>query len=123
MEGALGLIEVIGLVTAVTALDAACKNADVVLAGCQKVIGVERAISVTVQIVGQVAAVKSAVDAGVTAAEKVGKVVSSHVIPRPHEEIDKLISNINKELEQKKKQMEQKIIEAIKNNIKNKEEN
>ncbi len=101
MKGALGLIEVIGMATAVTALDAACKNAEVVLVGCEKVIGAGKAISVTIEIVGQVAAVKSAVAAGVEAAGKVGQVLSSHVIPRPHEELDKLIVQFNAAYEKK----------------------
>lgn len=104
MNSALGLIEVLGMATAVTALDAACKNADVVLVGCEKIIGTSKSISVTIQIAGQVAAVKSAVEAGAAAAEKVGKVVSAHVIPRPHEELDKLLECFNKDLNKKKEE-------------------
>jgi microcompartment protein CcmL/EutN len=68
MKGALGLIEVLGMTAAVTALDAACKNADVVLVGCEKIIGTGKSISITIQLAGQVAAVKSAVEAGAAAA-------------------------------------------------------
>lgn len=106
MKGALGLIEVIGMATAVTALDAACKNAEVTLVGCEKVIGAGKAISVTIEIAGQVAAVKSAVDTGVEAASKVGKVLSAHVIPRPHEELDKLIIQFNEAYEKKRETRE-----------------
>lgn len=101
MKGALGLIEVIGMATAVTALDAACKNAEVALVGCEKVIGAGKAISVTIEIAGGVAAVRSAVDAGVEAANKVGKVLSAHVIPRPHEELDKLAAQFGEAYERK----------------------
>ncbi|MFZ5354824.1 MAG: BMC domain-containing protein [Bacillota bacterium] len=101
MNGALGLIEVIGMATAVSALDAACKNADVKLVGCNKVIGAGKSISVTIQIAGQVAAVRSAVDAGVEAANKVGKVLAHHVMPRPHEELEKLIFGFNAAVQKK----------------------
>ena len=102
MRSALGLIESIGLTTAITALDAASKAADVRLAGFDKVIGVSKKVSVTIQIAGEVAAVNAAVEAGVAAAERVGEVVASHVIPRPHEEVDKLLKEFEKNLEQKK---------------------
>ena len=98
--GALGLIEVVGMITAVAALDAACKNADVKLAGCEKVIGVDKAISITIEIVGQVAAVQSSVEAGVIAAKKVGKVIATHVIPRPHEDLDRIIMEFDKKYEE-----------------------
>ena len=101
MKHALGLIEVIGMAAAVSALDAACKNAAVTLVGCQKIIGAGKSLSVTLHIAGTVADVRSAVDAGVAAAEKVGRVLASHVIPRPHEELGKLIEQFNKEYNQK----------------------
>lgn len=108
MKGAaLGLIEAIGLGSAITALDGACKAADVTLVGYEKVIGAGKSISVTVQIVGEVAAVQAAVDAGVTAAERVGKVLSYRVIPRPHEEIDELIKRFNKNLKQQEEKAEE----------------
>lgn len=110
MKSALGLIEVVGLTAAVTALDAASKAADVKLVGVEKVIGVDKLVSVTINIAGEVAAVKAAVEAGVSAGNKVGKVVSGHVIPRPHEEVDKLISAFENNLKTKKesKKTEQK---------------
>lgn len=89
--GALGLMETIGLTAAAAALDAALKAADVKCVGVEKVIGVDKTISVTVSITGDVASVQAAVDAGVNAANAVGKVYSSRVIPRPHSDVDKLI--------------------------------
>lgn len=130
MRAALGLIETIGLTTAITALDAASKAADVTLIGYDKVIGVGKAVSVTVHIAGEVAAVKAAVDAGVSAGNRVGTVVSGHVIPRPHEEVDRLIAEFEKNLkdknevsktEQKKDDKKQKKVNT--EEIKNKEEN
>lgn len=109
MRAALGLIESIGLTTAITALDAASKAADVRLAGFDKVIGVSKKVSVTIQIAGEVAAVRAAVDAGVEAAERVGEVVSSHVIPRPHEEVDKLLKEFEKNLREKQENKENNI--------------
>lgn len=101
MRSALGVIEVIGLGAAITALDAACKAADVTLVGYDKVIGVNKAISVVVNVAGEVAAVKAAVDAGVAAAGRVGTVVSSNVLARPHEELDMLINEFSKNLKKK----------------------
>lgn len=108
MDKALGLIEAQGLTTAVTALDAASKAADITLIGIEKVIGVSKGVGVTINIAGEVAAVKAAVEAGVLAGNKVGIIISSHVIPRPHEEIDKLIEKFSKNLKAK----EEKKIEA-----------
>lgn len=117
MRSALGLIESIGLTTAITALDAASKAADVRLAGFDKVIGVSKKVSVTIQIAGEVAAVRAAVDAGVAAAERVGEVVASHVIPRPHEEVDKLLKEFEKNLELKREKRDN---ESSKENKENK---
>lgn len=80
---ALGMIETRGLAAAVEALDAMLKTADVTFAG-QKRVG---SGLVNVVIEGDVAAVKSAIDAGAEAAQRVGELLSVHVIPRP---IDKL---------------------------------
>lgn len=95
---ALGLIEAIGLTTAATALDAALKAADVTCVAVEKVIGVEKMISVTVQIVGEVAAVTAAVEAGVMAGEKIGKISAHHVLPRPHEEVEKILEKFHKHI-------------------------
>jgi ethanolamine utilization protein EutM len=113
LRAALGIIETIGFTAAVTALDAATKAADVTFVGYDKAIGVEKAISVLITFAGEVAAVKAAVEAGTTAANRVGRVVSSHVIPRPHEEVDRLIEEFTKNLEKKRKS---KQVEVAKSN-------
>jgi len=117
VKAALGLIEAIGLTTAITALDAASKAADIKLVGYEKVIGAGKAVSVTIQIAGDVAAVKASVDAGVAAANKIGQVLSYHVIPRPHEEVDLLIKAFEKNLKSK----DQKSLEGMEENKKNKD--
>lgn len=80
---ALGMIETKGLVCLIEAADAALKAANVKMVGWEKV----GSGLVTVFLVGDVAAVKAAVDAGASAAGKIGEVVSVQVIPRPHEEL------------------------------------
>jgi len=87
MQQALGLIETRGLVAAIEAADAMVKAAKVRFLGRQKV----KAGLVAVMVSGDVGAVKAAVDAGTAAGKRVGEVVSSHVIPRPHEDIDFII--------------------------------
>ncbi|AFN75131.1 microcompartments protein [Melioribacter roseus P3M-2] len=87
MQLALGLIETRGLVAAIEAADAMLKAANVKLLRKEKV----KAGLVTVEIIGEVAAVKAAVDAGAAAAQRVGELVSVHVIPRPDEQIDILL--------------------------------
>jgi ethanolamine utilization protein EutM len=87
MRQALGLIETRGLVAAIEAADAMVKAAKVRFLGRQKV----KAGLVAVMVSGDVGAVKAAVDAGTAAGKLVGEVVSSHVIPRPHEDIDFII--------------------------------
>lgn len=106
MRAALGMIESIGLTTAMSALDAACKAADVKLVGFDKVIGVDKAVSIVIHIGGEVAAVRAAVDAGVEAADRVGQVAASHVIPRPHEEIDKLMKAFEENIKANKESKE-----------------
>ncbi|MDW7672478.1 MAG: BMC domain-containing protein [Bacillota bacterium] len=101
MKSAVGMIEAIGLTAAITALDAACKTADVTLIGFEKVIGAGKAVTVTVHITGEVAAVQAGVDAGVAAALKTGSILAYHVIPRPHEEVQKLIESFQKKKHQK----------------------
>jgi ethanolamine utilization protein EutM len=90
-QQALGMIETVGYTTAVSAADAALKAANVTVAGVERVIGVGGALGVTIHLVGDVAAVTSAVQAGREEAEKVGRVLSSHVIPRTHMEVDEKI--------------------------------
>lgn len=87
MELALGLIETEGLIGAIEAADAMVKAADVKIVSKEK----STAALVTIKIVGDVAAVKAAVEAGAAAAQRVGKLISAHVIPRPHSEIDSII--------------------------------
>jgi microcompartment protein CcmL/EutN len=81
---ALGLIECRGLVAMIEAADAAVKSANVTLVGWEKI----DAGLVTAIVRGEVGAVKAAVDAGAAAGRRVGEVLSTHVIPRPHEEVD-----------------------------------
>ena len=83
-QQALGLVETKGLVGAIEAADAGLKAANV------SFLGNERADAglVTVMFGGEVAAVRAAVDAGSAAAERVGELVGSHVIPRPHQSLD-----------------------------------
>lgn len=85
---ALGFIETYGLVSVLEAADAMCKAADVELVGYENV--ASGLISVVIR--GDVAAVKSAVEAGVKEAGKVGKIYSSNVIARPHADIEKIIA-------------------------------
>jgi ethanolamine utilization protein EutM len=84
---ALGMIETKGLITLIEAADAALKAANVQMVGWEKI----GSGLVTVFLVGDVAAVKAAVDAGAAAASKVGEVVSVQVIPRPHEELSSVL--------------------------------
>ncbi len=84
---ALGMIETRGLVGAIEAADAMVKAAKVTLLGKEKIGGGY----VTVMVRGDVGAVKAATDAGAAAAEKVGELVSVHVIPRPHAEVEMIL--------------------------------
>lgn len=87
MATALGMIETRGFVGMVEAADAMVKAAKVQLVGYEKIGGAY----VTAIVRGDVAAVKAATDAGALAAEKVGELISVHVIPRPHENIDEVL--------------------------------
>ena len=80
---ALGMVETKGLVGAIEAADAMVKAANVLLVGKEQVGGG----LVTVMVRGDVGAVKAATDAGASAAEKVGELISVHVIPLPHSEV------------------------------------
>jgi ethanolamine utilization protein EutM len=84
---ALGMIETKGLIGAIEAADAMVKTADVVLVG-KEYIG---AGYVTVMVRGDVGAVNAATTAGAAAARRVGELVSVHVIPRPHTEVEKIL--------------------------------
>ena len=87
MPEALGLVECRGLVAMIEAADAMVKAANVRLVGWEKI----DAGLVTAIVRGEVGAVKAAVDAGAAAGRRVGEVLSTHVIPRPHSNIDDAI--------------------------------
>jgi len=85
---ALGMIETRGLVAAIEAADAMVKAANVTLQ-CKEQVG---GGLVSVMVRGDVGAVKAAVDAGAAAAERVGELISVHVIPRPHGDVERILS-------------------------------
>ena len=87
---ALGMIETKGLVGSVEEADAMVKAANVRLIGKVQVGGG----LVTVMVRGDVGAVKAAVDAGAAAASRVGELISTHVIPRPHEDVEKILPTL-----------------------------
>jgi ethanolamine utilization protein EutM len=91
LSGALGLVETLGLAAGVEAADSMVKAANVTIVARQQVGGGMVAILVE----GDVGAVKAAVEAGTVAASKVGKVLSSHVIPRPHEDVASVLRRKN----------------------------
>jgi ethanolamine utilization protein EutM len=84
---ALGMVETRGFVGSVEAADAMAKAANVQVIG-QVQIG---AAYITIMCRGDVGAVRAAVDSGAAAAKRVGQLVSSHVIPRPHDEVEKVL--------------------------------
>ena len=86
-----GYVETRGLVTAIEAADAALKAANVTLVGKELVGGG----LVTVMVRGDVGAVKAATDAGAAAADRVGELISVHVIPRPHSEVELILPKSN----------------------------
>ena len=88
----LGMIETKGLIGAIEAADAMVKSANVTLVGKEQVGGG----LVTVMVRGDVGAVKAATDAGAAAAEKVGELISVHVIARPHTEVDAILPKSNR---------------------------
>lgn len=87
---ALGMIETKGLVGSIEAADAMVKAANVYLVGKEHVGGG----LVTVMVRGDVGAVKAATDAGAAAAQRVGELISVHVIPRPHVEVESIIPSV-----------------------------
>ena len=87
---ALGMIETRGLIGSIEAADAMVKAADVTLIGKVHVGGG----LVTVMVRGEVGAVKAAVDAGAAAAQRVGNLISQHVIPRPHNEVEGILPHL-----------------------------
>ncbi|MDX2322253.1 MAG: ethanolamine utilization microcompartment protein EutM [Moritella sp.] len=89
---ALGMVETKGLIAAIEAADAMVKAANVELVGREQV----GSGLVTVMVRGDVGAVKAATDAGAVAAANVGELVSVHVIPRPHNEVENVLPNSSK---------------------------
>ncbi|MBI2951387.1 ethanolamine utilization microcompartment protein EutM [bacterium] len=87
MGEALGMIETKGLVALIEASDAMVKAANVKLVGWEKI----GAAYVTALVRGDVAAVKAATDAGAAAAQKIGELISVHVIPRPHSSLEDVL--------------------------------
>ncbi len=99
MSDALGLIEVNGYVAAIGAADAALKSANVHLLGLQKI----KAGITTVKITGDVGAVMAAVEAGTASANVLGKLRASHVIPRLHEDVYKILPDFEKRVAEEEK--------------------
>lgn len=87
---ALGMVETKGLIGAIEAADAMVKSANVTLVGYEKI----GSGLVTVMVRGDVGAVKAATDAGAAAAASVGNLVSTHVIPRPHTDVEKVLPTL-----------------------------
>lgn len=86
-QEALGMVETRGLVAAIEAADAMLKAANVVLVGTEKI----GSGLVSVMVRGDVGAVKAAVESGASSASKLGELVATHVIPRPHSDVEKIL--------------------------------
>ena len=89
-QEALGMVETRGLVAAIEAADAMVKAANVVLIGTEKI----GSGLVSVMVRGDVGAVKSAVEAGGNAASRLGEIIATHVIPRPHSDVEKILPTL-----------------------------
>ena len=89
-QEALGMVETRGLTAAIEAADAMTKAAEVSLVGTEKI----GSGLVTVMVRGDVGAVKAAVEAGTSAASKLGELVATHVIPRPHNDVEKILPKL-----------------------------
>ena len=89
-QEALGMVETRGLTAAIEAADAMVKAAEVVLIGTEKI----GSGLVTVMVRGDVGAVKSSVEAGAANAAKLGELVATHVIPRPHNDVEKMLPTV-----------------------------
>ena len=87
MNEALGMVETRGLVAAIEAADAMVKAANVTLIGTEKI----GSGLVSVMVRGDVGAVKAAVEAGAVAAGNLGEIIATHVIPRPHADVEKIL--------------------------------
>ena len=86
-QEALGMVETRGLTAAIEAADQMCKAANVALVGTEKI----GSGLVTVMVRGDVGAVKAAVESGSAAAARLGELVATHVIPRPHTDVEKIL--------------------------------
>lgn len=86
-QEALGIIETRGLTAAIEAADAMVKSAEVTLVGTEKI----GSGLVSVMVRGDVGAVKAAVESGAAAASKLGEIIATHVIPRPHADVEKIL--------------------------------
>ena len=89
-QEALGMVETRGLVAAIEAADAMVKAANVTLIGTEKI----GSGLVSVMVRGDVGAVKSAVEAGEAAAQRLGEIIATHVIPRPHGDVEKILPSL-----------------------------
>ena len=89
-QEALGMVETRGLTAAIEAADQMCKAANVALVGTEKI----GSGLVTVMVRGDVGAVKSAVESGSAAASRLGELVATHVIPRPHNDVEKILPTV-----------------------------
>ena len=89
-QQALGMVETRGLTAAIEAADAMTKAAEVTLVGTEKI----GSGLVSVLVRGDVGAVKAAVEAGSDAASRLGELVATHVIPRPHADVEKILPRI-----------------------------
>lgn len=87
LDKALGLIETVGLIGAIEAADAAAKAAEVIVSSAE----LTEATFITLKIEGELGAVQAAVEAGARAAEKIGELLSVHVIPNPDKELLKIL--------------------------------
>ena len=87
---ALGMVETRGLVAAIEAADAMCKAANVTLSGTEKI----GSGLVTVMVRGDVGAVKSSVEAGASRAGALGELIATHVIPRPHNDVEMILPKV-----------------------------
>ena len=89
-QEALGMVETRGLTAAIEAADQMCKAANVALVGTEKI----GSGLVTVMVRGDVGAVKAAVETGADAAGRLGELVATHVIPRPHNDVEKILPTV-----------------------------
>ena len=87
---ALGMIETRGLTAAIEAADAMVKAAEVTLIGTEKI----GSGLVSVMVRGDVGAVKAAVESGTAAASRLGEIIATHVIPRPHQDVEKILPKL-----------------------------